>query len=138
MKRNFYIRLICFIIAIISVGLIVLHMYHLAFSYAMKPNMQGLGVMLGLFGSLGIVAIVLWVEDLIIMYKLLKDDIKNNYTFHEGTIDLDIESGDYYGKVLDLPKGRCVTYSGSTFEECEEDFINSVDDYIANHTDNNN
>jgi hypothetical protein len=53
MKRNFYIRLICFIIAIISVGLIVLHMYHLAFSYAMKPNMQGLGVMLGLFGSLG-------------------------------------------------------------------------------------
>ena len=62
MKRNFYIRLICFIIAIISVGLIVLHMYHLAFSYAMKPNMQGLGVMLGLFGSLGIVAIVLVVE----------------------------------------------------------------------------
>lgn len=57
MKRNFYIRLICFIIAIISVGLMVLHMYHLAFSYAMRPNMQGLGVMLGLFGSLGIVAI---------------------------------------------------------------------------------
>ena len=85
MKRNFYIRLICFIIAIISVGLIVLHMYHLAFSYAMKPNRQGLGVMLGLFGSLGIVAIVLWVEDLIIMYKLLKDDIKNNYTFHDSS-----------------------------------------------------
>lgn len=83
MKRNFYIRLICFIIAIISVGLIVLHMYHLAFSYAMRPNMQGLGVMLGLFGSLGIVAIILWVEDLIIMYKLLKDDTKNNYTFHD-------------------------------------------------------
>lgn len=85
MKRNFYIRLICFIIAIISVGLIVLHMYHLAFSYAIKPNMQGLGVMLGLFGLLGIVAIVLWVEDLIIMYKLLKDDIKNNYTFHDSS-----------------------------------------------------
>ena len=85
MKRNFYIRLICFIIAIISVGLIVLHMYHLAFSYAMKPNMQGLGVMLGLFGSLGIVAIILWVEDLIIMYKLLKDDIKNNYTLHDSS-----------------------------------------------------
>lgn len=85
MKRNFYIRLICFIIAIISVGLIVLHMYHLAFSYAMKPNMQGLGVMLGLFGSLGIVAIVLWVEDLIIIYKLLKDDIKNNYTLHDSS-----------------------------------------------------
>lgn len=83
MKRNFYIRLICFIIAIISVGLMVLHMYHLAFSYAMRPNMQGLGVMLGLFGSLGIVAIILWVEDLIIMYKLLKDDIKNNHTFHD-------------------------------------------------------
>lgn len=85
MKRNFYIRLICFIIAIISVGLIVLHMYHLAFSYAMKPNMQELGVMLGLFGSLGIVAIVLWVEDLIIMYKLLKDDIKNNYTLRDSS-----------------------------------------------------
>ena len=85
MKRNFYIRLICFIIAIISVGLIVLHMYHLAFSYAMKPNMHGLGVMLGLFGSLGIVAIVLWVEDLIIMYKLLKDDIKNNYTLRDSS-----------------------------------------------------
>ncbi len=85
MKCNFYIRLICFIIAIISVGLIVLHMYHLAFSYAMKPNMQGLGVMLGLFGLLGIVAIVLWVEDLIIMYKLLKDDIKNNYTLHDSS-----------------------------------------------------
>ena len=51
-------------------------MYHLAFSYAMKPNMQGLGVMLGLFGSLGIVAIILWVEDLIIMYKLLKIENK--------------------------------------------------------------
>ena len=85
MKRNFYIRLICFIIAIISVGLIVLHMYHLAFSYAMKPNMQGLGVMLVLFVSLGIVAIVLWVEDLIIMYKLLKDDIKNNYTLRDSS-----------------------------------------------------
>jgi hypothetical protein len=60
-------------------------MYHLAFSYAMKPNMQGLGVMLGLFGLLGIVAIVLWVEDLIIMYKLLKDDIKNNYPLHDSS-----------------------------------------------------
>ena len=89
MKRNFYIRLICFIIAIISVGLMVLHMYHLAFSYAMKPNMQGLGVMLGLFGSLGIVAIILWVEDLIIMYKLLKDDIKNNYTLHDSSNNRD-------------------------------------------------
>lgn len=85
MKRNFYIRLICFIIAIISVGLIVLHMYHLAFSYAMKPNMQGLGVILGLLGSLGIVAIVLWVEYLIIMYKLLKDDIKNNYALRNSS-----------------------------------------------------
>lgn len=85
MKRNFYIKLICFIIAIISVGLIVLHMYHLAFSYAMKPNMQGLGVMLGLLGSLGIVAIVLWVEYLIIMYKLLKDDIKNNYALRNSS-----------------------------------------------------
>lgn len=85
MKRNFYIRLICFIIAIISVGLIVLHMYHLAFSYAMKPNMQGLGVMLGLLGSLGIVAIVLWVEYLILMYKLLKDDIKNNYALRNSS-----------------------------------------------------
>jgi hypothetical protein len=63
----------------------VLHMYHLAFSYAMKPNMQGLGVMLGLFGSLGIVAIILWVEDLIIMYKLLKDDIKNNYALRNSS-----------------------------------------------------
>ena len=85
MKRNFYIRLICFIIAIISVGLIVLHMYHLAFSYAMKPNMQGLGVMLGLFGSLGIVAIVLWLEDYIIRIKILKDDIMNNYTLRDSS-----------------------------------------------------
>lgn len=86
MKRNFYIRLICFIIAIISVGLIVLHMYHLAFSYAMKPNMQGLGVMLGLFGSLGIIAIVLWVEDLIIMYKLYSV-IKNWYGWTGSNIE---------------------------------------------------
>lgn len=85
MKRNFYIRLICFIIATISVGLMVLHMYHLAFSYAMRPNMQGLGVMLGLLGSLGIVAIVLWIEYLILMYKLLKDDIKNNYALRNSS-----------------------------------------------------
>ena len=51
--------------------------------------MQGLGVMLGLFGSLGIVAIILWVEDLIIRYKLLKDDIKNNYTLHDSSNNRD-------------------------------------------------
>ena len=51
-----------------------------------------------------------------------------------GSIEAELEDNTLYGKVLGLDKGTLVTYEGQTLAELKEDFMNAVDDHIAQLT----
>jgi len=52
------------------------------------------------------------------------------YKGYSGSIEYSKEDNCLYGKVIDLDKGTCITYEGSTALELYEDFKGSIDDYL--------
>ncbi len=54
-----------------------------------------------------------------------------NYKGCVGSIEVSVEDGCLYGKVLALPDDTLITYEGETVAQLTQDFQGAVDDYIA-------
>jgi predicted HicB family RNase H-like nuclease len=52
-----------------------------------------------------------------------------NYKGYTAVIEVDIEAGILFGRVLDL--NDVITFKGKTVDEAQEEFYKSVDDYLA-------
>ena len=51
------------------------------------------------------------------------------YKSYTASIELDVEAGILFGRVLDI--NDVVTFKGKTVEQAHKEFQNSVDDYLA-------
>ena len=52
------------------------------------------------------------------------------YKGYIGSVEISEEDNCLFGKVLNLPQGKLISYEGETVEELRNDFHESVDAYI--------
>jgi predicted HicB family RNase H-like nuclease len=54
-----------------------------------------------------------------------------DYKGYRGGAEYEVEDELYFGEVLGLKKGVCITYQGATIEELKQDFEEGVDAYLS-------